>query len=136
VEPRFTVPGAAATAVATTPPTDFQQGVPPPPAGGCPTANKKPCPLEPKYPEDCVKIGSVNSTKNTATVMVGNCFGRSVDYLAAEYTNKRGSTVCDQQMCVCSYLPAGRWLLIAGGCQAMLIAVLCYPCAAITELGS
>lgn len=60
--------------------------------------------MEPAYPDTCVQ--TIKSTPNgVATVMVGNCFGRAIDYIAAEYTNEAGKTVCNQQKCVACRLP-------------------------------
>jgi hypothetical protein len=71
----------------------------------CPTKDKWPCPTKPKH-DKCVKIKCSEKKPGYSYVTIGNCFGKHIGSIQAEYNGYYGKT-CDKYKCV-SGLSAGR----------------------------
>lgn len=63
----------------------------------CPTKDKWPCPTKPKH-DKCVKIKCSEKKPGYSYVTIGNCFGKHIDSIQAEYNGYYGKT-CDKYKC-------------------------------------
>jgi hypothetical protein len=81
---------------------------------------KEKCPTEPKR-NDCVKIKCSKKKPGYSYVTIGNCFGRNIGSIQAEYDGNKGKT-CDKYKCaavLCSGIHTlhGLGLLLGAGQQ-------------------
>lgn len=84
----------------------------------CPTKDKWPCPSKPKH-DKCVKIKCSEKKPGYSYVTIGNCFGKHIGSIQAEYNGYYGKT-CDKYKCA---------PVLAAGCQQICTAwLLCAAC--------